>query len=400
MIPRGIRLARVMSEANDYDYSPVQVGRGAGNLPADIGKPASPPDASRAGRSGAATRTLRLTASRLGGAREAHDDPWRARRAREGAAAVDHASHRLPRRTRPDSADAASKRPPAGRAHRDCAGPRRGAPSPSAARGVAGPPAERSDTDRAGGAQGGSADPGETESVLTQAARAAARAEPADSATSAPGTPDRPASAGDTPPPAKPRRRTFSSLAVRNFRLLATGQVVSKTGTWMQRVAQDWLILQLTHGSGAAVGIATGLQFLPLLLFSLWGGMIADRYSKRRVLMVTQAAMGGLALILGTLAVTGAVQPWHIYLLAFGLGLATVVDNPTRQSFAIEMVGRDDLQNAIALNSAVFNLARITGPAIAGLVISLVGTSAAFFVNATSYLTVIISLHMMRESEL
>jgi MFS family permease len=168
----------------------------------------------------------------------------------------------------------------------------------------------------------------------------------------------------------------------------------------MQRVAQDWLVLELTHGSGAAIGIATGLQFLPLLLFSLWGGMIADRYPKRRVLMVTQAAMGGLALILGVLAVTGAVRPWHIYLLAFGLGLATVVDNPTRQSFAIEMVGRDDLQNAIGLNSAVFNLARITGPAVAGIVISLVGTSAAFFLNATSYLTVIFSLHLMRQSEL
>ena len=168
----------------------------------------------------------------------------------------------------------------------------------------------------------------------------------------------------------------------------------------MQRVAQDWLVLELTHGSGVAVGLATGLQFLPLLLFSLWGGMIADRYPKRRVLMATQAAMGGLALMLGVLAVTGTVRPWHIYLLAFGLGLATVVDNPTRQSFAIEMVGRDDLQNAIALNSAVFNLARIAGPAVAGLVISLIGTSAAFFVNAASYLTVIVSLHLMRQAEL
>jgi len=176
--------------------------------------------------------------------------------------------------------------------------------------------------------------------------------------------------------------------------------VISNTGTWMQRVAQDWLVLELTHGSGIAVGLATGLQFLPLLMFSLWGGMIADRYPKRLVLMVTQAVMGGLALILGVLAVTGTVRPWHIYLLAFGLGLATVVDNPTRQSFAIEMVGRDDLQNAIGLNSAVFNLARITGPAVAGLVISLIGTSAAFFVNAASYLTVIVSLYMMRQSEL
>jgi MFS family permease len=192
----------------------------------------------------------------------------------------------------------------------------------------------------------------------------------------------------------------FSSLRVRNFRLFATGQVISNTGTWMQRVAQDWLVLELTKGSGTAVGIATGLQFLPLLLFGLWGGMIADRYPKRRVLMATQAVMGGLALVLGVLAVTGAVRPWHIYLLALGLGLATVVDNPTRQSFAIEMVGRDDLQNAIALNSAVFNLARIAGPALAGVVISLVGIPAAFFLNATSYLTVIFSLHRMRTAEL
>ena len=200
--------------------------------------------------------------------------------------------------------------------------------------------------------------------------------------------------------PGKARRRTFSSLKIRNFRLFATGQVVSNTGTWMQRVAQDWLVLKLTHGSGTAVGIATGLQFAPMLLFSLWGGMLADRYPKRRVLMVTQASMGALALILGVLAVTGAVRPWHIYLLAFGLGLATVVDNPTRQSFAIEMVGREDLQNAIGLNSAAFNLARIVGPAVAGGVIALIGTSAAFFLNSLSYLTVILSLKLMRESEL
>ncbi|HUC57258.1 MAG TPA: MFS transporter [Streptosporangiaceae bacterium] len=192
----------------------------------------------------------------------------------------------------------------------------------------------------------------------------------------------------------------FSSLRVRNFRLFATGQVISNTGTWMQRVAQDWLILELTHGSGTAVGIATGLQFLPLLLFSLWGGMIADRYPKRNILFVTQGSMGALAVILGVLAVTGVVRPWHVYVLAFGLGLATVVDNPTRQSFAIEMVGKKDLTNAIGLNSAVFNLARIGGPAVAGLVISLVGTPTAFFLNAASYLAVIIGLKMMRPSEL
>jgi len=187
---------------------------------------------------------------------------------------------------------------------------------------------------------------------------------------------------------------------VRNFRLFATGQVISNTGTWMQRVAQDWLVLELTHNSGTAIGITTGLQFLPLLLFSLWGGMIADRYPKRKVLMVTQAAMGALALILGVLAVTGVVRIWQVYLLAFGLGLATVVDNPTRQSFVVEMVGRDELRNGIALNSAVFNLARITGPALAGLVISVVGTATAFFLNATSYLAVLISLRLMRQSAL
>ena len=168
----------------------------------------------------------------------------------------------------------------------------------------------------------------------------------------------------------------------------------------MQRVAQDWLVLDLTHGSGSALGITTGLQFLPLLLFSLWGGMIADRYSKRRILMVTQAAAGGLAVILGLLALTGAVRIWHVYALAFALGMVTVVDNPTRQSFAAEMVGRGGMPNAIALNSAVFNLARIAGPAVAGLVISVVGTPAAFLVNAASYGAVLISLKLMRPAEL
>ena len=176
--------------------------------------------------------------------------------------------------------------------------------------------------------------------------------------------------------------------------------MISNTGSWMQRVAQDWLVLELTHGSGSALGITTGLQFLPLLLFSLWGGMVADRYSKRRILMVTQASAGGLALILGVLALTHTVQIWHVYALAFGLGLVTVVDNPTRQAFAAEMVGRGGMANAIALNSAVFNLARIAGPAVAGLVISALGTPAAFLVNAASYAAVLIGLKLMRPSEL
>jgi MFS family permease len=168
----------------------------------------------------------------------------------------------------------------------------------------------------------------------------------------------------------------------------------------MQRVAQDWLVLQLTHDSGTALGITTGLQFLPLLLFSLWGGVIADRYSKRGILMVTQAAMGGLALLLGVLALTGSVRIWQVYLLAFALGMVTVVDNPTRQAFAVEMVGADGMANAIALNSAVFNLARIAGPAVAGLVIGFVGTPAAFLINAASYGAVLIGLKAMRPDEL
>jgi MFS family permease len=175
--------------------------------------------------------------------------------------------------------------------------------------------------------------------------------------------------------------------------------VISNTGSWMQRVAQDWLVLELTHNSGAALGITTALQFAPMLL-SPWGGMIADRYSKRRILMATQTAMGALALILGLLALTHVVQIWQIYALALGLGLATVIDNPTRQAFATEMVGRDGLANAIALNSAVFNLARIVGPAVAGLVIATVGTPAAFMVNAASYGAVLIGLKLMRPSEL
>jgi MFS family permease len=189
-------------------------------------------------------------------------------------------------------------------------------------------------------------------------------------------------------------------LRNRNYRLYAAGQVVSNTGTWMQRVAQDWLVLNLSHGSGTALGITTGLQFLPLLMFSLWGGAIADRYGKRRILMITQAMMGTLALILGLLAVTGSVRLWHVYALAFVLGLVSVVDNPTRQTFAVEMVGRADLPNAIALNSAIFNLARIAGPAVAGLVISVLGTPVAFLVNAASFSAVLLGLKLMRPAEL
>jgi MFS family permease len=193
---------------------------------------------------------------------------------------------------------------------------------------------------------------------------------------------------------------TFSSLANRNFRLFATGQIVSNTGTWMQRVAQDWLVLTLTGGSGTALGITTALQFLPLLLFSLWGGVFADRLPKRPILVVTQAVCGLLALVLGLLVVTGVAQIWQVYVLAFLLGVTAALDTPVRQSFVPEMVQRRHLPNAIALGSATFNLGRVFGPALAGLLIAAVGTGWVFLINAASYLAVITSLLMMRPQDL
>ncbi|POX39465.1 MFS transporter [Streptomyces sp. Ru73] len=197
----------------------------------------------------------------------------------------------------------------------------------------------------------------------------------------------------------KPRKGTFSSLRNRNYRLFATGQVVSNTGTWMQRIAQDWLVLSLT-GSSAAVGITTALQFLPMLLFGLYGGVIADRLPKRKLLLMTQSAMGLTGLALAVLTLTGQVQVWHVYLVAFVLGLVTVVDNPARQSFVSEMVGPDDLRNAVSLNSANFQSARLVGPAVAGVLITAVGSGWAFMLNGLSFIAPIIGLLMMRSAEL
>lgn len=197
---------------------------------------------------------------------------------------------------------------------------------------------------------------------------------------------------------------TFQSLAVRNFRLYVSGGVVSNTGTWMQRVAQDWLVLELTH-SGTALGITTGLQFLPFLLFTPFAGVVADRFSKRHLLIATQLSLALTAGVLGLLAVTGVVSPWHVYVLAFLFGVGTAFDAPARQSFVIEMVGRDTLPNAVGLNSASFNLGRIIGPALAGALIAALGSGVAatgwvILLNAVSYLAVIVSLRLMRASEL
>ncbi len=193
---------------------------------------------------------------------------------------------------------------------------------------------------------------------------------------------------------------TFRSLRVRNYRLFAAGQVVSNSGTWAQRVAQDWLVLELSGNNGVALGVTIGLQFLPVLLFGLYGGLLADRYDKRRLLIGAQAAMGVLALVLAVLDLSGAVRVWHVFALAFALGLASVVDIPARQSFVSEIVEPDDLPNAVSLNSATFNSARIVGPALAGLVIASAGTGWVFVGNAVSYLAVLAGLLAMRTSEL
>ena len=192
----------------------------------------------------------------------------------------------------------------------------------------------------------------------------------------------------------------FRSLSIRNYRLFASGQLVSLTGTWMQNVAQDWLVLDLTNRSGTALGITTALQFLPMLLFGLWGGVFADRHDKRRVMIATQAIQGVLALSLGVLVVTGVVQTWMVFCFAFALGMTTVFDLPARQAFVVEMVGPDDVTNAVGLNSATFNSARIIGPAIAGLMIAHGGTPPVFFLNALSYVAVITGLLRMRTDEL
>jgi MFS family permease len=192
---------------------------------------------------------------------------------------------------------------------------------------------------------------------------------------------------------------TFQALSNRNYRLYAAGGIVSNVGTWMQRVAQDWLVLELTH-SGTALGIVTGLQFLPALLLGPYAGLVADRFPKRQVLTMTQIFMATVALTLGGLTIAGVVQTWHVYLLALLFGVGTAFDAPTRQAFVVEMVGRDELSNAVGLNSASFNAARLLGPALAGLLINWIGTGPVILVNGFTYAAVILSLRLMRVSEL
>jgi MFS family permease len=194
--------------------------------------------------------------------------------------------------------------------------------------------------------------------------------------------------------------RAFSALRHRNFRLFWFGQLVSLIGTWMQSIGQAWLVLVLSHNNALELGIVGALQFLPVLVFSLFGGVIADRWPKRRLLLVTQSSAMVLALILFTLTATHVVQIWHIFILATLLGTVNAVDMPTRQAFVVEMVGRDDVMNAVALNSSLFNTARIVGPAIGGVLIAWLGVSLLFLLNGLSFIAVIIGLAMIHTDEL
>ena len=195
--------------------------------------------------------------------------------------------------------------------------------------------------------------------------------------------------------------RTFRSLANHNYRIWAAGALVSNIGTWMQRAAQDWLVLtELTHQSASAVGIVMALQFGPQLLLMPWSGYAADHFNQRKLLMATQATMGALSLILGLLTTTGLVQLWHVYVFAFLFGCSAALDAPVRQTFVAELVGERDLSNAIGLNSTSFNAARMIGPAAAGLLIAAVGTGWAFLFNGASYMAVLVSLCLLRTSEL
>ncbi len=192
---------------------------------------------------------------------------------------------------------------------------------------------------------------------------------------------------------------TFRALRHRNYRLFYSGQSISLCGTWMQTIAQAWLVLQITD-SKVALGTVTMLQFLPITIFVLFAGVIADRVPKRNFLIGTQTLAMLQALTLAALVWSGHVQLWHVYVLAFVLGLSNAFDQPTRQAFVMEMVGREDLMNAVALNSGMFNGARLVGPAIGGFVIAAVGVKAAFLINGISYVPVLIGLFMMDTSKL
>ena len=188
----------------------------------------------------------------------------------------------------------------------------------------------------------------------------------------------------------------FAALVNRNYRIYLAGSFVSNIGTWMQRVAQDWLVLELSNGSALAVGVTTGLQFLPMLVLTPYGGLIADRFDKRRILKITQCWLALCAAVLGLLAITGLATTEHVYLLALLFGIGTAFDNPARQTFVSELAGPEHLPNAIGLNSATFHSARIVGPALAGLLIAAFGSGWAILSNAVTYAAFIAALLLHR----
>lgn len=196
-------------------------------------------------------------------------------------------------------------------------------------------------------------------------------------------------------------RQTFRSLGERNYRVWAIGTLVSNVGGWMQRVAQDWLVLtELTDNSASAVGIVTALQFLPPLLLLPWTGMVADRFDQRKILVITQIIMAFLAISLGVLTITGLVELWHVYILSLTLGCAAAFDAPVRQAFVSELVDRPNLANAVALNATSFNSARMIGPALAGFAIAAFGTGWAFIVNGITFIALLGAIALLRQDEM
>jgi MFS family permease len=191
-------------------------------------------------------------------------------------------------------------------------------------------------------------------------------------------------------------RRTFSSLRYRNYRLFFTGQLVSQTGSWMQRIALGWFVLQLTHNDAFAVGVMAFAQFLPFTIFGLFAGVFTDRLDARRLVIATQVAQTVSAAALTWIAYGGFAQPWMLYLIAFVNGTVLVLDVPSRQQLTYRMVGRESLPNAIALNSSLFNASRIFGPSVAGILLGFAGVGVCFLVNAVSFLAVLLGLFAMR----
>ena len=196
-----------------------------------------------------------------------------------------------------------------------------------------------------------------------------------------------------------PWRHTFIALSVPNFRLWTAGNVVAMTAGWMQRIAQDWLVLELT-GSATAVGITVALQFAPMLFFGLLGGVIVDRFSKRALMIATQSVFAVLSLGLAALTLSGVVLPWHVFAIAFATGLVTVIDNPARQVIVSELVGHRYLRNAISVNSSVFQLGGMIGPAVSGVLLLAVGAGWAFVVNGVACLLVVVMLGLLRTAQM